>query len=186
MRSCPTTTVATTPMHSRPATAPLQYGYKKRGVHHKLLFFRVTDGARTHDIWNHNPTLCQLSYSHHLRSAYLVVQTFSFSLQTVNVNLQTALKVGCFVLVNNVLLGEFVQHSSYFGEKFLSSSFVGGATERFHSVTGCSVVILIRNTTSLCLANTFFGRLVICHNYLFFKFFISLAAHSRVELLFQE
>ena len=31
----------------------------------------VTDGARTHDIWNHNPTLCQLSYSHHLRFATL-------------------------------------------------------------------------------------------------------------------
>jgi hypothetical protein len=25
----------------------------------------VADGARTHDNWNHNPGLYQLSYSHH-------------------------------------------------------------------------------------------------------------------------
>ena len=25
----------------------------------------VGDGARTHDRWNHNPELCQLSYAHH-------------------------------------------------------------------------------------------------------------------------
>ena len=28
----------------------------------------VTSGARTHDIRNHNPTLCQLSYGHHIES----------------------------------------------------------------------------------------------------------------------
>ena len=27
-------------------------------------FFGVADGARTHDNWNHNPGLYQLSYSH--------------------------------------------------------------------------------------------------------------------------
>ena len=27
--------------------------------------FGVADGARTHDNWNHNPGLYQLSYSHH-------------------------------------------------------------------------------------------------------------------------
>lgn len=26
----------------------------------------VTSGARTHDFWNHNPTLYQLSYGHHM------------------------------------------------------------------------------------------------------------------------
>src|SRR5579885_926750 len=25
----------------------------------------VTDGARTHNLWSHNPGLCQLSYGHH-------------------------------------------------------------------------------------------------------------------------
>ena len=28
------------------------------------LLFGVADGARTHDNWNHNPGLYQLSYSH--------------------------------------------------------------------------------------------------------------------------
>ena len=31
------------------------------------VFFWVTSGARTHDTRNHNPMLCQLSYSHHIR-----------------------------------------------------------------------------------------------------------------------
>ena len=135
---------------------PIETLDKKRG---ELSFSSpgVTDGARTHDIWNHNPTLCQLSYSHHLRSSlYLVAKTCTGLLQTVNVNLQAAFEVGCFVLVNDVLLCEFVQHCSYFGKQSLSSSFVGGTTQCLHSVTSCSVVVLIRNPVSLGLANTFF------------------------------
>ena len=31
-----------------------------------LFAFWVTSGARTHDTRNHNPMLCQLSYSHHV------------------------------------------------------------------------------------------------------------------------
>src|SRR5579859_7759316 len=31
-----------------------------------LLLFGVTDGARTHNHWNHNPELCLLSYGHHV------------------------------------------------------------------------------------------------------------------------
>ena len=31
-----------------------------------LFAFWVTSGARTHDTRNHNPMLCQLSYSHHI------------------------------------------------------------------------------------------------------------------------
>jgi hypothetical protein len=30
-----------------------------------LFCWRVIDGARTHDIQNHNLALCQLSYDHH-------------------------------------------------------------------------------------------------------------------------
>ena len=32
----------------------------------RMSFFWVTSGARTHDTRNHNPMLCQLSYSHHV------------------------------------------------------------------------------------------------------------------------
>ena len=31
----------------------------------QVFYFGVADGARTHDNWNHNPGLYQLSYSHH-------------------------------------------------------------------------------------------------------------------------
>ena len=34
----------------------------------KTLFLWVDSGARTHDTRNHNPMLCQLSYTHHLRA----------------------------------------------------------------------------------------------------------------------
>ena len=30
----------------------------------------VDDGARTHDRWNHNPELYQLSYAHHCSARY--------------------------------------------------------------------------------------------------------------------
>ena len=40
--------------------------YKKRRPSERL--FWVTSGARTHDTRNHNPMLCQLSYSHHIAS----------------------------------------------------------------------------------------------------------------------
>ena len=45
--------------------------HKKR-VRKTLFFFGVTSGARTHDTRNHNPMLCQLSYSHHVRKALVL------------------------------------------------------------------------------------------------------------------
>src|SRR6266487_462848 len=42
---------------------------------------RVTDGARTHNRWSHNPELCLLSYGHHgfgsvsIAEAYRVVNS---------------------------------------------------------------------------------------------------------------
>jgi hypothetical protein len=38
---------------------------KKTPGHEVEAFFGVADGTRTHDNWNHNPGLYQLSYSHH-------------------------------------------------------------------------------------------------------------------------
>ena len=51
-------------------TTPLLMGSRQTTNHTKkdalqrLLW--VTSGARTHDTRNHNPMLCQLSYSHHI------------------------------------------------------------------------------------------------------------------------
>ena len=39
---------------------------QKKDALQRLLW--VTSGARTHDTRNHNPMLCQLSYSHRVRS----------------------------------------------------------------------------------------------------------------------
>ena len=43
-------------------TTPL---YNKKDAFSSV-FFWVDSGARTHDTRNHNPMLCQLSYSHHI------------------------------------------------------------------------------------------------------------------------
>ena len=61
-------------MGSRQATS-----HKKKTTISRL--FWVTSGARTHDTRNHNPMLCQLSYSHHMRGALVeMFQSFkSFS-----------------------------------------------------------------------------------------------------------
>jgi hypothetical protein len=32
----------------------------------------VTDGARTHNHWSHNPELCLLSYGHHVLFEHIV------------------------------------------------------------------------------------------------------------------
>ena len=66
-------------------TTPLLMGSRQTTNHTKkdalqrLLW--VTSGARTHDTRNHNPMLCQLSYSHHMRGALVeMFQSFkSFS-----------------------------------------------------------------------------------------------------------
>ena len=38
----------------------------KKANDQMVIRFWVTSGARTHDTRNHNPMLCQLSYSHHV------------------------------------------------------------------------------------------------------------------------
>ena len=42
----------------------------KKGIENDSLSFSgVGNGARTHDTRNHNPVLCQLSYTHHIKLA---------------------------------------------------------------------------------------------------------------------
>ena len=42
---------------------------KKRVAFATLFFSGVGDGTRTHNAWNHNPVLCQLNYTHHIKFA---------------------------------------------------------------------------------------------------------------------
>jgi hypothetical protein len=47
----------------------------------------VKGEARTHDIWNHNPPLYQLSYFHHVLDAALVKQNIQRFLENSSSNL---------------------------------------------------------------------------------------------------
>ena len=57
---------------SKSLALPLGYApkWKKRGNrgYPGPLMSGVGDGTRTHNTWNHNPVLCQLNYTHHMRN----------------------------------------------------------------------------------------------------------------------
>ncbi len=40
---------------------------KKPSLWDDFFFSGVGDGTRTHNAWNHNPVLCQLNYTHHMK-----------------------------------------------------------------------------------------------------------------------
>jgi hypothetical protein len=44
----------------------------------------VTDGARTHNRWSHNPELYRLSYGHHVASLITCTASIAESLSAVN------------------------------------------------------------------------------------------------------
>ena len=41
--------------------------HKKKTDQTVCLLYGVGNGTRTHNAWNHNPVLCQLNYTHHIR-----------------------------------------------------------------------------------------------------------------------
>ena len=50
----------------------LQYKKRYRKRHNCIIYgicYGVGDGTRTHNAWNHNPVLCQLNYTHHIKFA---------------------------------------------------------------------------------------------------------------------
>ena len=56
-----------------------------------LLEYGVDDGNRTHDNWNHNPALYQLSYAHHIA----VLQCCSTALQKHGADEETRTLTAC-------------------------------------------------------------------------------------------
>ena len=56
-----------------------------------LLEYGVDDGNRTHDNWNHNPALYQLSYAHHIA----VLQCCSTALQKHGADEETLTLTAC-------------------------------------------------------------------------------------------
>ena len=54
-----------------PSSSPIthQIPYKKESSKCYSLFYGVGNGTRTHNARNHNPVLCQLNYTHHIKLA---------------------------------------------------------------------------------------------------------------------
>lgn len=77
--------------------------------------------------------------------------------QCVDFQLKRALQVGCFVVVDDVFLGQFVEHGYYFGQQSFGSGFVGRIAQCFHGVTSGFVVVFVVQTTRFGLTDTFFG-----------------------------
>ncbi len=69
--------------------------------------------------------------------------------------LQTAFQIPRLVLVDDVDLGEFVEHRADFREQSLGSGFVCRIAQGLHRVAGGLVVIAVTQTTNLRLANSF-------------------------------
>ena len=78
-------------------------------------------------------------------------------LELVDENRQTALEVGGLVDVNDVVLGQFVQHGHHTGQHF-SSFFPAGQGAQFaHRVAGGLMVITVAQTLGVVAADALEG-----------------------------
>src|SRR6476469_4871361 len=85
------------------------------------------------------------------------------ALERVNELCQLALVVSSFVLVDDVLLGQTVQHRSHLLQQLLSSRFIGGRAQLFDSSTGGFVLVTVQHALGFVAADAFEGRLMVCH-----------------------
>ena len=67
--------------------------------------------------------------------------------------LDTALEVGGLVLVDHVILGQFVQHGSHLREQYERCLFLRGVAQCLHRITGGFMVILVPGVFHLGLAS---------------------------------
>lgn len=63
-----------------------------------------------------------------------------------------ALEVGRLVLVNDIHLGELVEHGGHFRKQYQSGLLLGRVAQRLHGVTSRLVVIFVPNLPHLGLA----------------------------------
>ena len=68
--------------------------------------------------------------------------------------LNCAFEVACLVLVDNVVLSELIQHSSYLWKQSLCCSLVRSVAQCLYSVTSSLVIETVVRTLSCCLANS--------------------------------
>ena len=74
--------------------------------------------------------------------------------ELVHINGDTALQVGCFVLVDDVDLCELVNHSEHLRHGSLGCCFVGGIADRLDGVAGCTCILFVMHSAFLALAIT--------------------------------
>ena len=121
-----------------------------------------------------------------LADGFRIVGSDRPGLERVYVQLDTALEVGGLVLVDHVILGQFVQHGSHLREQYERCLFLRGVAQCLHRITGGFMVTLVPGVFHLGLAHSFLRRLMVCHCCRFLLFNALLVAHRRIELLFQE
>ncbi len=67
----------------------------------------------------------------------------------------TALKVRCFVFVDNVAFSKLIEHRSHLGEKFFCRFLVRGVAKSPYRITSCFVVIFVTKPSDIGLTNPF-------------------------------
>ena len=77
--------------------------------------------------------------------------------------LKAALEIGSLVFVNDVALGQLVQHAVRLWKKLFSLFLHSGSAKIPHDITCSLVLVAIADIAGLALADTLDGRLVIGH-----------------------
>mgnify|MGYP001598390495 CR=1 FL=1 len=83
--------------------------------------------------------------------------------QRINVELQTALQVGRLVLVDDVALGQLIEHAAHLGQQFHRFLLVGARADVAYGVPRGLVLIAIALVAGLALADALDGTFVVGH-----------------------
>ena len=76
---------------------------------------------------------------------------------------QLAFVVSSFVFVDDVLLGQTVQHRRHFLQQLLSRRFVSGFAQALDGRTGGFMLVTVQHALGFVAADAFEGRLMVCH-----------------------
>ena len=76
---------------------------------------------------------------------------------------QLALVISSFILVNDVLLSQTVQHRSHLLQQLLRGRFVGRRAQLLDGGAGRFVLVTVQHALGFIAADAFEGRLMVCH-----------------------
>ena len=95
----------------------------------------------------------------------LIFCGISDSLHGVDLLHQLGLEVGSLVLVDNGTLGEFINDGNHLGQALGSNGFVLKGAEVTQSIAHGLGVVTVLDSFLFVGTNSFFCRLVMCHNF---------------------